>query len=337
MSAQSWVNRIWYGRRTPPLWTMPAAMLFSGIVAARRALYRCGLFKVAHLRVPVVVVGNLSVGGTGKTPLVCWIVERLKEQGLRPGIVTRGFGGSERAAQLIDGGADPSLHGDEPVMMARRSGVPVGVGRDRPAAAQLLIDADCNVIVSDDGMQHYALGRDCEIVVVDGDRRFGNGWVLPAGPLREPIARLKSADAVVMNGGSGLLEGSLAMKLDGSEAIAVIGRGVRPLQSFVGESVHAIAGIGNPERFFNMLRAHGVQVCGHALDDHAPLSRRTIFFDDEKPVLMTEKDAVKCASLADARHWFVPVTAQFSAQDAAALLSVVGRALPAGAQCMIHR
>ena len=327
MSAQSWVNRIWYGRRTPPLWTLPAAFLFAGIVAARRALYRRGLIKVAHLSVPVVVVGNLTVGGTGKTPLVGWIVQRLLERGMRPGIVTRGFGGSESAPQLIGADADPALHGDEPVMMARRTGVPVSVGRDRPAAAQLLIDADCNVIVSDDGMQHYALGRDCEIVVVDGDRRFGNGWVLPAGPLREPIARLKSADAVVVNGGHGLLPGALAMKLDGSDAVALVGHTVRPLQEFVGACVHAVAGIGNPERFFNMLRAHGVQVCGHALDDHAQILQAMISFDDEKPVLMTEKDAVKCAGVADARHWYVPVAAQFSVQDGAALMAVVDRAL----------
>lgn len=327
MSAQSWVNRIWYGRRTPPLWTLPAAFLFAGIVAARRALYRRGLFKVARLSVPVVVVGNLSVGGTGKTPLVCWIVQRLLAQGLRPGIVTRGFGGSESAPQLIGVDADPALHGDEPVMMARRTGVPVGVGRDRPAAAQLLIDSQCNVIVSDDGMQHYALGRDCEIVVVDGDRRFGNGWVLPAGPLREPIARLKSADAVVVNGGHGLLPGALAMKLDGDEAVAVVGDQVRSLQQFVGASVHAVAGIGNPERFFNMLRAHGVQVCGHALDDHVQISQPMISFDDDKPVLMTEKDAVKCAGLADVRHWYVPVAAQFSVSDGAALMGVVNHAV----------
>ena len=327
MSAQSWVNRIWYGKRTPPVWTMPAALLFAGIVAARRALYRRGLFKVVRLPIPVVVVGNLSVGGTGKTPLVCWIVQRLLEQGLRPGIVTRGFGGSESAPQLIAGDADPVLHGDEPVMMARRTGVPVGVGRDRPAAAQLLIDARCNVIVSDDGMQHYALARDCEIVVVDGDRRFGNGWVLPAGPLREPIARLKSADAVVVNGGHGLLPGALAMKLDGSEAVAVLGRQSRPLQEFVGTSVHAVAGIGNPDRFFNMLRAHGVQVIGHALDDHAQISAATISFEDDRPVLMTEKDAVKCAGVSDARHWYVPVMAQFSVADEAALMGVVDRVL----------
>ena len=273
----------------------------------------------------MIVVGNLSVGGTGKTPLVCWLVEQLKAEGWTPGIVTRGYGGSERAPQLIDGDADPSSFGDEPVMMARRAQVPVAVGRDRPAAAQLLIDAGRNVIVSDDGMQHYALERDCEIVVVDGDRRFGNGWVLPGGPLREPISRLKTADAVVVNGGGGLLAGALVMKVDGDHAIAVGGGAARPLSDFAADEVHAVAGIGNADRFFNMLRAHGVHVSGRALDDHVMLTREMISFGDDKPVLMTEKDAVKCAKVADGRHWYVPVGAQFSAADGYALMQIVRR------------
>ena len=288
MSAESWFNDIWYGRRTPPLWLMPASILFAALVRGRRALFRRRWLRSTRLSCPVIVVGNLSVGGTGKTPLVCWLVERLQAEGLSPGIVTRGYGGSESAPQLIDAAADPAAHGDEPVMMARRCEVAVAVGRDRPAAAALLIASGCNVIVSDDGMQHYALERDCEIVVVDGDRRFGNGWVLPGGPLRDPVARLKTADAVVVNGGSGLLAGALTMKVDGVEAVAVIDQRRRPLAEFIGAAVHAVAGIGNPERFFNMLRAHGVQVTGHALDDHAGLTRQMIDFGDDSAVLMTE-------------------------------------------------
>jgi tetraacyldisaccharide 4'-kinase len=329
VSATSWVNRIWYGSRYPPLWAVPASLLFRAIVAARRALYQRGWFKTVRLGCPVIVVGNLSVGGTGKTPLVCWLAQSLRSRGFRPGIVTRGYGGSERPPQLIDADADALVFGDEPVMMARRTALPVAVGRDRPAAARLLLEAGCDVVVSDDGMQHYALGRDCEIIVIDGDRRFGNGWVLPAGPLREPKSRLKSADAVVVNGGRGLLAGALVMKLDGNEAVAVAGGAVRPLREFVGTAVHAIAGIGNPERFFNMLRAHGIQVTGHALNDHARFERGMIDFADEKPVLMTEKDAVKCAALADRRHYYVPVGAQFEPDDEKALLSAVERVLPA--------
>jgi tetraacyldisaccharide 4'-kinase len=304
---------------------MPPSLLFAAIVRARRALFQRKFLKSRRLSCPVLVVGNLSVGGTGKTPLVCWLVERLKVDGWSPGIVTRGYGGSERPPQLIDASADPSSFGDEPVMMARRTSVPVAVGRDRPAAAQLLIDAGRNVIVSDDGMQHYALARDCEIVVVDGDRRFGNGWVLPGGPLREPIARLKTADAIVVNGGGGLLAGALVMKVDGTEAVPVTGGQRRRLVEFAGRSVHAVAGIGNPERFFNMLRSHGVQVSGRALDDHIQPTREMIEFGDDCAVLMTEKDAVKCEDVADARHWYVPVAAEFSSADSRTLMQIVRR------------
>ncbi len=328
MSVETWVNRIWYASRYPPVWAMPASLLFRIIVAMRRALYLRGWFKTVRMSCPVIVVGNLSVGGTGKTPLVCWLAQRLRARGLRAGIVTRGYGGSERPPQIIDAGADAAVFGDEPVMMARSTGLPVAVGRDRPAAAQLLVDARCEVIVSDDGMQHYALGRDCEIIVIDGDRRFGNGWVLPGGPLREPKSRLKSADAVVVNGGRGLLPGALAMKLDGERAVALMGGEVRPLQDFVGAAVHAVAGIGNPERFFNMLRAHGVQVSGHPLPDHARIEPGMIVFADDRPVLMTEKDAVKCANMADRRHYYVPVGAQFEPDDEAALMAAVERVLP---------
>jgi len=325
VSAQSWLNRIWYGSRTPPVWLMPLSLLFAAIVGARRALFRRKFFRTTRLSCPVLVVGNLSVGGTGKTPLVCWLVERLKAEGWAPGIVTRGYGGSERAPQIIDASADPRSFGDESVMMARRAGVPVAVGRDRSAAAQLLIDAGRNVIVSDDGMQHYALERDCEIVVVDGDRRFGNGWVLPGGPLREPIGRLKTADAIVVNGGGGLLAGALVMMVDGVEAVSATGGERRPVADFTGHSVHAVAGIGNPDRFFNMLRSHGVQVSGRALDDHIEITREMIEFGDDSVVLMTEKDAVKCKDVADARHWYVPVVAEFSPADSNALMQIVRR------------
>jgi tetraacyldisaccharide 4'-kinase len=203
------------------------------------------------------------------------------------------------------------------------------------------------VIVSDDGLQHYALARDCEIVVVDGERRFGNGWPLPAGPLRESPARLRSADAVVVNGGAAALrgkggelagsgtaaaalEGALTMRLDGDCAARVHGGERRPLAAFAGRSVHAVAGIGNPERFFNMLRAHGIEVIGHPLPDHARLRSGDISFEDERPVLMTEKDAVKCRELPAPRHWYVPVTASFEAADSRQLMDVVMRAIEKG-------
>jgi tetraacyldisaccharide 4'-kinase len=327
MSLHSWLNRIWYDGSPPPWWLLPLSLAYGAAAGSRRYLYARHLRKSTRMSSPVIVVGNLSVGGTGKTPLVCWLAARLTERGFKPGVVTRGYGGSSGKVRLIDSTDDPRLAGDEAILLARRAGAPVAVGRDRPAASQLLIDAGCNVIVSDDGLQHYALERDCEIVVIDGDRRFGNGWLLPAGPLRETPARLAAADAVVVNGGRALLDGALSMRLEANRAASVIGGTDKALDAFAGSSVHAVAGIGNPERFFNMLRAHGIEVTGHPLPDHARLQAADISFADERPVLMTEKDAVKCARIAGPRHWYVPVAASFGGGEAEGLLDVVTRAI----------
>jgi tetraacyldisaccharide 4'-kinase len=273
------------------------------------------------------VVGNLSVGGTGKTPLVCWLVARLTDLGFKPGVVTRGYGGSFGSVRLIDSFDDPRVVGDESILLARRTGAPVAIGRDRPAASQLLVNAGCDVVVSDDGLQHYALARDCEIVVIDGDRLFGNGRLLPAGPLRENRSRLAAADAVVVNGGRALLGGALSMRLEAKRALSLIGGAVKRLDEFAGHSVHAVAGIGNPQRFFNMLRARGIEVTGHPLPDHARLQASDISFADGRPVLMTEKDAVKCELIAGPQHWYVPVTASFTGAESDALLKIVTEAI----------
>ncbi|HMK86718.1 MAG TPA: tetraacyldisaccharide 4'-kinase [Steroidobacteraceae bacterium] len=323
MSAQSWLNQIWYERLAPPWWLVPLSLLYGAVSGCRRYLYAKHLRRSTRMQRPVVIVGNLTVGGTGKTPLVCWLVARLAEQGFRPGVVTRGYGGSTREVRIIEACDDPKVVGDEPILLARRTGVPVAVGRDRPAAAQLLVGAGCDVIVSDDGLQHYALARDCEVVVIDGDRRFGNGWLLPAGPLRESRSRLSVADAVVVNGGRALLPGAFSMRLEARSAIALAGGRTSALQVFAGTQVHAVAGIGHPERFFNMLRAHGIEVLGHPLADHARLGPKDILFPDDKPVLMTEKDAVKCVNAADERHWYVPVHASFDGAESNTLLDIV--------------
>jgi tetraacyldisaccharide 4'-kinase len=213
--------------------------------------------------------------------------------------------------------------GDESILLARRTGAPVAIGRDRAAAAQLLAGEGCDVIVSDDGLQHYALARDCEVVVIDGDRRFGNGWLLPAGPLRETPGRLRTADAIVVNGGRALLEAALSMRLEAKSAVALRGGAIQPLDALAGKSVHAVAGIGHPERFFNMLRSHGIEVLGHPLADHARITLHDVDFGDDRPVFMTEKDAVKCASFAGAGHWYVPVTACFDGGESKTLLDIV--------------
>jgi len=327
MSVQSWLNRIWYERPAPPWWLLPPSLIYGAAAGSRRYLYARRLRRSIRVSLPVIVVGNLSVGGTGKTPLVCWLVARLTDLGFKPGVVTRGYSGSSGNVRLVDSLDDPSVVGDESILLARRTGAPVAIGRDRPAASQLLVNAGCDVVVSDDGLQHYALARDCEIVVIDGDRRFGNGWLLPAGPLRETPARLAAADAVVVNGGRALLDGALSMRLEAKGALSLIGGTPKPLDEFAGSPVHAVAGIGNPERFFNMLRAHGIEVLGHPMPDHAHLRPADISFGDRHPVLMTEKDAVKCRRIAGPQHWYVPVTASFDGGESNVLLDIVTRAI----------
>jgi tetraacyldisaccharide 4'-kinase len=325
MSAQAWFNQIWYGRPAAPRWLLPFSGLYAVVSGARRYAYAQRWRESTRLSRPVIVVGNISVGGTGKTPLVCWLSEQLVKRGAAPGIVTRGYGGAQRSPRLVQAGDEASVVGDEPVLLQRRTRRPVAVGRDRPAAARLLIDAGCDVILSDDGLQHYALQRDCEIIVMDGERGLGNGSLLPAGPLREPAARLAQADAVVVNGGMGHAQGAgeLRMDLQGVVAVALVGGAAKPLAEFTGQRVHAVAAIGNPQRFFALLRAKGLEVIEHPLPDHAALRGADINFDDGHPVLMTEKDAVKCAKIAGSRHWYVPVSASFEARDADALLGTV--------------
>jgi tetraacyldisaccharide 4'-kinase len=325
MPAHAWFNQVWYGRVAAPWWLKPWSALYSLAITARRAAYARHWQKSIRLAQPVIVIGNLTVGGTGKTPLVCWLVEQLVKRGAAPGVVTRGYGGASRAPRILRPDDEAAVVGDEPLLLSRRTHRPVAVGRDRPAAAQLLIDAGCDVIVSDDGLQHYALQRDCEIVVIDGERRFGNGSLLPAGPLREAASRIQSVDAVVVNGGVGHSHGAneLRMDLQGVMAVALSGGAPKPLSEFAGETVHAVAAIGNPRRFFDLLRAKGLKVIEHPLADHAVLNPDDINFGDAHPVLMTEKDAVKCARFARAQHWYVPVDAVFESRDAQALVGIV--------------
>ena len=322
-SAHDWLNKIWYAGAPAPGWLKLLSALYGGISTARRLAYRRRLIPAKPLSCPVIVIGNLTAGGTGKTPLVCWIAEQLSQSGFRPGIVTRGYGGSSRRPRLVQAADTAGVVGDEAVLLARRSRAPVATGRNRPAAAQRLIDAGCNVILSDDGLQHYALARDCEIIVIDGERRFGNGRLLPAGPLREKLSRMRGADVIVANGGTGQSEAALRMRLLATGAVAMKYGSAKPLREFSGQPVHAVAAIGNPQRFFATLRALGIEVLEHPLPDHAQLKREDISFADELPVLMTEKDAVKCAEIAGPHHWYVPVNVAFAAGDGEKLRACV--------------
>lgn len=298
----------WYGNRRAPWWTAPLAALYGGAVRLRGALYRHGWLHSVRLPVPVVVVGNLSVGGTGKTPLSIAVAAGLSERGYRPGVVSRGYGGSRREPLLLGNAPDPAQVGDEPCLI-RASGVPVAVGRDRPAAARLLLDAGCDVLIADDGLQHYRLARDLEICVIDGVRRFGNRRLLPAGPLREPLARLRRVDLRVCNGGAAEA-GEYPMQLRDGEAVALDGGRTQALASFAGQRVHAVAAIGNPRRFFDSLRAAGIEPVEHAFADHHRFVPAELDFGDDLPLLMTDKDAVKCRPFARPHWWRVPVQAQ---------------------------
>lgn len=298
----------WYGKGSTPWWTRPLAALYGGAMRLRRGLYRRGWLRSVRLPVPVVVVGNLSVGGTGKTPLTIALVEALRAHGYRPGVVSRGHGGSQREPLLLGDAPDPLQVGDEPCLI-RASGATVAIGRDRPAAAQLLLDAGCNVVVADDGLQHYALARDVEICVIDGVRRFGNGRLLPAGPLRESLDRLQQVDFRVCNGGVAV-EGEYPMQLRGGEVVSLDDAQRQPLAMFAGKRVHAVAAIGNPQRFFDSLRVAGIEVIAHAFGDHHAFTAQDLGFADDLPVLMTDKDAVKCQRFAQPHWWRVPVSAE---------------------------
>jgi tetraacyldisaccharide 4'-kinase len=267
------------------------------------------LLKSTSAGVPVIAIGNLTVGGSGKTPLAIHVAELLKSKRWSPAIVSRGYGGTVAVPRGVSLASDPAEVGDEPVLMARRSGCPVWVGPDRAAVIAALRHAhpECDVVILDDGLQHYALRRDLEIMVVDA-RAFGNGFMLPAGPLREPRTRLWGVDAVVAHG-TDKVKG-YAMRLDGDEVhCATDARERRPVKSFAGERVHAVAGIGDPKRFFLHLARLGVQVVPHPFPDHHPFRAADLEFGDAAPVLMTEKDAVKCKRFAKPQHWILPVRA----------------------------
>jgi tetraacyldisaccharide 4'-kinase len=274
------------------------------------------------LSVPVIVIGNLSVGGTGKTPLTLAVVEALRTRGYSPGVVSRGYGGSQREPLLLDDTPDPASVGDEPCLI-RSHGVPVAVGHDRPAAARLLLEAGCNVVIADDGLQHYALARDVEICVIDGVRRFGNGRLLPAGPLREPSSRLQRVDLRVCNGGVAL-DGEYQMQLRGGNVVALCDGQRQSLASFHGQRAHAVAAIGNPQRFFDSLRAAGIELIEHAFADHHAFAPADLNFNDDLPVLMTDKDAVKCQRFARPHLWRVPVHADLSTSFHEAVAARVG-------------
>ncbi|MFZ5522509.1 MAG: tetraacyldisaccharide 4'-kinase [Pseudomonadota bacterium] len=307
-----WLQNHWY-RITPlHLILIPISLLFSALAAVRRVFYRDRILASHQLLLPVIVIGNISVGGTGKTPLTLALAQQLITHGWHPLIVSRGYKSTSHQPLHVDPGMTAQQAGDEPLLMARRNICPVWVGRDRAATARAALQThpQCDVVMCDDGLQHYRLQRDVEIAVIDGEHGLGNGWPLPAGPLREPVSRLRTVDAVVINGGAAAT-GQYAMRLDGAVFHNLLDPGLTATAGdFNKPGNHAVAGIGHPQRYFQHLTSLGISFTPHAFPDHYPYSASDLAFADCTAILMTEKDAVKCAAFADARYWVLRVDAQ---------------------------
>jgi len=323
-SFSRWLQDSWYKEMYISSAFMPISMLYDDVVRFRSFLYRTGVKKKTKVSVPVIIVGNITVGGTGKTPLVVYLARLLREEGYKPGIISRGYGGnSEVWPQWVDSSSTAVQVGDEAVLMSQRTDCPMVVGPKRPESAQMLIDkSDCDIILSDDGLQHYALQRDIEIAVIDGERRFGNCYMLPCGPLREPISRLKTVDLVIVNGVAEE-ENEFSMIMEGDIAVNLVTKEEKLLSDFNWIPSHAVAGIGNPKRFFDLLENKSIAIETHAFEDHHQYTVDELTFNDDKPVLMTEKDSVKCLSFATEKFWYVPIKAKPQQQFVNQLLTLI--------------
>jgi tetraacyldisaccharide 4'-kinase len=321
------LNGIWYGRSPLRFALWPVSAAYLALTRLRRTAYRRGWRPVVQPAVPVIVVGNVTVGGTGKTPFVIWLADQLQQRGRKVGIVTRGYRGKGTEwPRSVDADSDPREVGDEPVLLARRTRCPVVAGPDRVACvAALLAGSRVDVVLSDDGLQHYRLARAFEVAVVDGARGMGNGLCIPAGPLREPASRLQEVDAIVVNGGDWGHAGVFRADAVVTKVYHLKDGAVRALESFKQEPVHAVAGIGNPQRFFDLLRDAGLDVEGHPLADHADITLEDLTFEEPGPVLITEKDAVKCEHLKANGVWCVVVDFQFDADKTARLMRLILR------------
>ena len=327
-----WVHRAWYQDHWSGWLLWPLSGLYWLIIVVRRFLYTSGILSAHRATVPVIIVGNITAGGTGKTPTVLWLVEELRARGFNPGIVSRGYGGSKANTSMrVEPATDPAVAGDEPVLLAQRGRCPVVVDPDRVRAAAMLVEDGVDVIVADDGLQHYRLERDYEICVIDGSRGLGNRRLLPSGPLRERARRLEDVEQVLVNGE---LRGSeyelttteqnaISFQLVASEACRLNGSLARPIERFSGTTVHGVAAIGNPKRFFDLLRLHDIQVIEHSYPDHAALTERDLEFGDDFEVFMTEKDAVKLGRQVKDKLWYIPVKLSMNPTDAGPLLEQI--------------
>ena len=327
---ERWLLGVWYGRSLWRFVLLPLSLIYGLLIGLRRAAYRLGLRRSSRGPQPVVVVGNLTVGGSGKTPLVIWLVEALAAHGLQAAVVSRGYGGAAGELPLrVDADTDPALCGDEPLLIARRTGVLVVVHPDRVLALMSIGPSEADVIIADDGLQYLAMAREYEIAVVDGSRRLGNGLLLPAGPLREPASRLAHVDAIVTNGGEA---SGLRMRLEPIAFVCPAAGTRESVERWSGLRVGALAGIGDPSRFFDTLAEIGVEIAEvRALSDHAALGPEELGFSNLDRVVMTEKDAVRAGSRLSSHHWYLEVRAAlYDESEVAMMLEDLVRSLTTG-------
>ncbi len=328
------ITKAWYEGALWLYLLWPLSLIYQLVIYTRYHLYRLDIFNTHRVDVPVIVVGNITVGGTGKSPLVCHLVESLRNKGFNPGIVSRGYGaklGRHQVREVFTHSISSEV-GDEPLMLKKKLGCRVFVSPSRVLAAKALEKTGCDIIISDDGLQHYALYRDVEICVFDGQRKWGNGYLLPMGPLREPISRLKSIPYLVVNGAknagsygqSGLNQKEFSMTLHAESLISMNTESIKPLQDYAQKTVHAVAAIGHPERFFNTLHEAGINLEMHAFGDHYAYKKSDFQFDQDLPIIMTEKDAVKCESFELNDAWFLPVSAKLNGDLAGQIIKSIG-------------
>jgi len=335
----NWIHRAWY-EDAPSGWLLwPLSGVYWLALYLKKLLRTCGVLRTYKAAVPVIIVGNITAGGTGKTPTVLWLVQELRARGFNPGIVSRGYGGSKAGSSMrVEAATDAAVAGDEPVLLARRGECPVVVDPDRVRAAAMLVEDGVDVIVADDGLQHYRLARDYEICVIDGSRGLGNRRLLPSGPLRESAQRLESVEQVLVNGKlrgtvcefTTAEQNAISFELEASEACRLNGSLVRRVERFAGTTVHAVAAIGNPRRFFDLLRTYDIQVIEHVFPDHAVLGRKDLDFGDDFEVFMTEKDAVKLGRDVKDKFWYVPVNLKMDPVLAAPLIEQIESRLREG-------
>lgn len=316
MSLADRLQRAWYEGHSALALLSPLEALYRRVIKAKRERYLSGEYDSYRAPLPVVVVGNITVGGTGKTPMILWLIEHCRKLGLKVGVVSRGYGASPPSYPwYVEAEQAAAEAGDEPLLIVQRTGVPLVIDPDRARAVRALLEREpLDLILSDDGLQHYRLARDLELVLIDAARGLGNGRCLPAGPLREPAERLQSADAVLYNGALADSEAGYAFALQPSCLTELISEAVWPLDHFPpGQRLHAVAGIGNPHRFFTTLEALHWRPIPHPFADHANYSLEQLDFSPALPVVMTEKDAVKCRAFALPGWCYLQVQAEPSA------------------------